>query len=48
VRLLANENVSRSVIQELRRRGHDVLSVKDDMRAAPDAAILAAPKPIAG
>jgi len=41
MRLLANENLSRSVIQDLRRRGHDVLSVKEAMRAADDAAILA-------
>ena len=41
MRLLANENLSRSVIQDLRRSGHDVLSVKEAMRAADDAAILA-------
>lgn len=40
MRLLANENLSRSVIQDLRQRGHDVLSVKGAMRAADDAAIL--------
>lgn len=41
MRILANENLSRSVIQDLRQRGHDVLSVKEAMRAADDAAILA-------
>jgi predicted nuclease of predicted toxin-antitoxin system len=41
MRFLANENVSRSVIQDLRHRGHDVLSVKEAMRAADDAVILA-------
>jgi len=41
MRMLANENVSRFVIQELRRRGHDVLSVKEAMRGAADAVILA-------
>ena len=33
MRIIANENVSSTVIQELRRRGHDVLSVKELMRA---------------
>ena len=41
MRVLANENVSRSVIQGLRGRGHDVLSVKESMRAEADAVILA-------
>ncbi len=41
LRLVANENVSRTVIQELRDRGHDVLSVKESMRAADDASVLA-------
>ncbi len=41
LRLVANENVSRTVIQELRNRGHDVLSVKESMRAADDASVLA-------
>lgn len=40
LRLVANENVSRTVIQELRNRGHDVLSIKESMRAADDASIL--------
>jgi predicted nuclease of predicted toxin-antitoxin system len=41
MRLLVNENVTRTVIQELRQRGHDVLSVKASMRSEPDEAILA-------
>ncbi len=41
MRVLANENVSRSVIQELRARGHDVVAVKEVLRAAADTAILA-------
>ena len=39
--LLANENVTRTVIEELRQRGHDVLSVKESMRSAKDDVILA-------
>jgi hypothetical protein len=27
MRVIVNENITRTVIQELRRRGHDVLSV---------------------
>ena len=41
MRFLVNENVTRTVIQELRRRGHDVLSVKESMRSEADDAILA-------
>jgi len=41
MRLLASENISRTVILELRNRGHDVLSVKESMRAADDASVLA-------
>jgi predicted nuclease of predicted toxin-antitoxin system len=40
MRIIANENVSATVIHELRRRGHDVLSVKESMRSAPDSAVL--------
>ena len=40
MRLLADENVSGSVIRELRRCGHDVLSVKESMRGEADRAIL--------
>jgi predicted nuclease of predicted toxin-antitoxin system len=41
VRLLVNENVTGTVIDELRQRGHDVLSVKELMRSEDDAVILA-------
>ena len=36
MRILANENVSGTVIRLLRERGHDVLSAKDSMRGEPD------------
>ncbi len=41
MRFLVNENVTRTVIEELRQRGHDVLSVKESMRSWADGAILA-------
>jgi predicted nuclease of predicted toxin-antitoxin system len=42
MRLLLNENVTGTVILELRKRGHDVLlSVKESMRSEADDAILA-------
>ena len=41
MRLLVNENVTGTVIEELRQRGHDVFSVKESMRAAKDDVILA-------
>lgn len=41
MRFLVNENVTRTVIEELRRRGHDVLSVKESMRSEMDDVILA-------
>lgn len=41
MRIIANENVSSTVIRELRQRGHDVLSLKESMRAAKDDRILA-------
>ncbi len=41
MRIAADENISGTVIQELRQRGHDVLSVKEAMRSAPDEDILA-------
>ena len=41
MRIVANENISGTVIQELRQRGHDVLSVKEAMRGAADEDILA-------
>src|SRR5262249_42729219 len=40
MRLLVNENVSGTVIEELRVRGHDVLSVKESMRSEQDDVIL--------
>lgn len=41
MRMIVNENVSATVIGELRQRGPDVLSVKESMRSASDEAILA-------
>lgn len=41
MRILANENFPGPVIRELRRRGHDVVSVKESMRGAADPAVLA-------
>jgi predicted nuclease of predicted toxin-antitoxin system len=41
MRILANENVSGSVVEGLRARGHDVLSVKESMRSEDDDVILA-------
>lgn len=41
MRLLLNENMPKSVLQELRVRGHDVLSVKESMRGDNDVVILA-------
>ena len=38
--LLLNENISGTVIQALRDRGHDVLAVKESMRGAGDEEIL--------
>jgi predicted nuclease of predicted toxin-antitoxin system len=41
VQLLLDENMPGSVIAEPRKRGHDVLSVKESLRGADDAVILA-------
>lgn len=41
MRILANENITGSVIEELRQRGHDVLAVKESMRGEQDDVILA-------
>ncbi len=41
MRIVANENVAGTVIRELRRRGHDVLSVKESMRSETDENVLA-------
>jgi predicted nuclease of predicted toxin-antitoxin system len=40
MKFLANENISGTVIQELRILGHDVLAVKESMRSAPDDEVL--------
>jgi predicted nuclease of predicted toxin-antitoxin system len=40
MRLLANENISASVIQGLRGASHDVLSTKESMTGAKDEVIL--------
>jgi predicted nuclease of predicted toxin-antitoxin system len=40
MRVLLDENTSGSVIQALRARGHDVVSVKESMRGQPDSAVL--------
>jgi predicted nuclease of predicted toxin-antitoxin system len=40
LRFLVNENVSATVIQELRHGGHDLLSVKESMRSERDEVIL--------
>jgi predicted nuclease of predicted toxin-antitoxin system len=41
MRFLVNENVTLTVTQELRQRGHDVHSVKESMRSESEDAILA-------
>jgi len=41
MRFLANENITATVIQQLRKRGHDVLSAKESMRSEHDDIILA-------
>jgi len=41
MRLLVNENITRTVIEKLRLSGHDVFSVKESMRSAQDDTILA-------
>ena len=41
MRFLVNENVASTVIQELRQRGHDVLSAKESMRSEADDEVLA-------
>jgi len=41
MRFLVNENVTGTVIQELRQRGRDVLSAKESMRSEADDAIHA-------
>jgi len=41
LRILANENVTRTVIADLREKGHDVLSVKESLRGEKDDRLLA-------
>jgi len=40
MRIIANENISGTAIRLLRERGHDVISVKESLKGAPDATIL--------
>ena len=44
MQLLVNENVTGTVIQELRQRGHNVLSVKESMRSEADGASWLVPR----
>jgi predicted nuclease of predicted toxin-antitoxin system len=41
MRMLANENIARSIVHGLRNLGHDVLWAKELMPGAPDQTILA-------
>lgn len=41
MRIIANENVTATVIEQLRADGHDVLAVKESMRGEDDEIILA-------
>ena len=40
MRVIVNENITSTVVRELRQRGHDVLAVKESMRGADDMSIL--------
>jgi len=40
MRFLANENVPGPIVMAPRKRGHDVLWVKESMRAAADSIVL--------
>lgn len=40
MKFIMNENISGTVIRMLREHGHDVLSVKESMRGAPDEEVL--------
>jgi predicted nuclease of predicted toxin-antitoxin system len=40
MKFIMNENIPATVIRTLRERGHDVCSVKESMRAAPDEEVL--------
>jgi predicted nuclease of predicted toxin-antitoxin system len=41
MRFIVNEDVTGTVIHEIRQRGHDALSAKESMRSEPDEATLA-------
>lgn len=41
MRMIMNENIPKTVIQQLRVRGHDVVSVKESLCGEPDDVILA-------
>lgn len=41
MRIVADENLAGTLIEQLRQRGHDVLAVKESMRSEPDEAVLA-------
>lgn len=41
MKLLLNENISRTVTESLRRAGHDVVWVGDDLAGTEDSSILA-------
>lgn len=41
IRWLADENIPRSLVTELRSRGHDVIAAQDVALGAPDRALLA-------
>lgn len=40
MRIVADENISNTVIQKLRQKGHDVISIKETKSAATDPNIL--------
>ena len=40
MRVIANENITGTVVRKLRQQGHDVLSVKESMQGADDRSIL--------
>ncbi len=41
MRMIVNENVTRTVIERLRQNGHDVISVRETMRGQTDRQVLA-------
>lgn len=40
MQVIVNENITGTVVRELRQRGHDVLAVRESMRGADDTSIL--------